>query len=308
MVRLLAVLVLAGASVQAQTITQTFGSGANSFSIEFVTIGNLGNTPDVNGLGAVGYSYSISTYEVSRDLVNKVNSSAGLNISMILDTGSPTANKPATGVSWNEAARFVNFLNTSKGFQPAYKIISSGVNDNVGVWQSGDVGFDPLNPFRNKNAFYFLPSADEWHKAAFYNPSSASYFRFATSSDSSPSPTTSGLLGAVYNHGLGPADVNLAGSLSPYGTMAQSGNAWEWEESAFDLTNDNGGENRGLRGGSWEYSGTFLYSRTSQSPTSDKSTQGFYDVGFRVASVPEPSSPSLLLAGGLITLTRRRKF
>ena len=25
------------------------------------------------------------------------------------------ANKPATGVSWNEAARFVNWLNTSQG-------------------------------------------------------------------------------------------------------------------------------------------------------------------------------------------------
>ena len=240
-------------------------------------------------------------------MINKVNSSSGLNISMVLDTGSPTANKPATGISWNEAARFVNFLNASKGYQAAYKFSGSGINDNISLWQSGDAGFDASNAFRNKNAFYFLPSADEWHKAAFYNPNSASYFRYATSSDSAPSAITSGQLGAVYNHGLGPSDVNQAGSLSPYGTMAQSGNAWEWEESAFDQINDSAGENRGLRGGSWEYSASFLYARQSQSPALDKSTQGFYDVGFRVAMVPEPSSLSLLLAGGAVLVAGRRR-
>ena len=40
MVRVLVVLVLAGASVNAQSLLETFGSGANQFSIDFVTIGN----------------------------------------------------------------------------------------------------------------------------------------------------------------------------------------------------------------------------------------------------------------------------
>ena len=46
MIRLLAVLVLSGLSAQGQTITETFGSGANQFSIDFVTIGNPGNAAD----------------------------------------------------------------------------------------------------------------------------------------------------------------------------------------------------------------------------------------------------------------------
>ena len=45
MFRLLTVLVFAGVSINAQTITtETFGSGANQFSIVFVEIGNPGNT------------------------------------------------------------------------------------------------------------------------------------------------------------------------------------------------------------------------------------------------------------------------
>src|SRR4051794_26521177 len=43
---------------------ETFGSGANSFDIDFVTIGNPGNPPDASGLGspgAVPYVYRIGT-------------------------------------------------------------------------------------------------------------------------------------------------------------------------------------------------------------------------------------------------------
>ena len=42
---------------------------------------------------------------------------------------------------------------------------------------------------------------------------------------------------AVYNQ-PGPADIFLAGGLSPYGTMAQGGNADEWEETELDLVNE----------------------------------------------------------------------
>jgi hypothetical protein len=50
-----------------QTITETFGSGANQFSIDFVTIGNSGNAShpslSVGPIGSVNYVYNIGKYE-----------------------------------------------------------------------------------------------------------------------------------------------------------------------------------------------------------------------------------------------------
>jgi formylglycine-generating enzyme required for sulfatase activity len=92
--------------------------------------------------------------------------------------------------------------------------------------------------------------------------------------------------------------------------MAQGGNVFEWNETAFDGINDTAGENRVLRGGSWDspYSDYFLYvSVVGQAVPGD---EGYYfgNIGFRVASVPEPSSLSLLAIGlGGLTLVRRRK-
>jgi len=43
-------------SVHGQTITETFGSGSNAFSIDFVTVGNPGNVADTSGWGSVSYA------------------------------------------------------------------------------------------------------------------------------------------------------------------------------------------------------------------------------------------------------------
>ena len=112
---------------------------------------------------------------------------------------------------------------------------------------------------------------------------------------------------AVYNEAASaPAIVDSAGGLSPYGTMGQGGNAWEWSESAFDGTNSSSVEYRAVRGGGWGYSENFLRSsfRDFYGPTDE-----FNSLGFRVASVPEPSTYALLLmtAAGALWMTRRRR-
>jgi formylglycine-generating enzyme required for sulfatase activity len=91
--------------------------------------------------------------------------------------------------------------------------------------------------------------------------------------------------------------------------MAQGGNVFEWNETAFDRINDTAGENRVLRGGSWDspYSNYFLYvSVVGQAVPGD---EGYYfgNIGFRVASVPEPSTGLLVLLGLSGLLLRRRK-
>ena len=56
-------------------------------------------------------------YEISEQMINKANTLGGLFITK--DTRG--ADKPASNMTWNEAARFVNWLNTSTGCPQAYK-------------------------------------------------------------------------------------------------------------------------------------------------------------------------------------------
>ena len=100
--------------------------------------------------------------------------------------------KPATSVTWNEAARFVNWLNTSTGSTPAYKFavqpgeVGYNANANIELWTISDAGYDPNNLYRNSLARYFLPSVDEWYKAAYYDPTSGVYYDYPTGSNSMP--------------------------------------------------------------------------------------------------------------------------
>ncbi|QEG34895.1 formylglycine-generating enzyme family protein [Bythopirellula goksoeyrii] len=276
-------------------VADTFGSGANSFEIEFVTVGDPGNVADTTGdpnpAGAVSYTYRIGKFEIPEEAIRKANTlsaDAGDPLGITLD--SRGLQKPATSVSWFEAARFVNWLNTSTGNTPAYKFDTNG---DFQLWNSGDAGYDPTNLFRNRQAKYFLPSADEWYKAAFYDPVSDQWFDFPNGSDTAPNPVSSGIdpNTAVYNQS-GPADVMLAGGPSPFGIVGLAGNVFEWEESNFDLQSNNPLGIRGVRGSDWSVTTTFLdlsssfrnHSLPNNEPT---------NVGFRVAQIPEPRTATL---------------
>ena len=239
--------------VSAQTITETFGSGANALTMDFVTIGNPGNAADATGnprpAGGVAYTYNLGKYEVSRDMIDKANSAGSLGITLydMSSYGGNGANKPATGISWYEAAKYVNWLNTSTGWTTAYKFDGSG---NFQLWSSTDAGYNANNLFRNSLAKYWLPSSDEWYKGAYGNPN-GSWSNFPNGSDSAPMAVANGTAAntAVYNGQSGPADINNAGGLSPYGTMAQGGNVWELMETEYFGINS-GGTLRVQRGGS----------------------------------------------------------
>ena len=295
----------------------SFGSGANQFNMEFVTIGNPNNAADTTGApnpaGAVGYEYGIGKFEVSEDMINKFNASQSLQITK--DTRG--TNKPATSVSWNEAARFVNWLNTSTGGFDAYKFTTSGVNDDIALWTTADtLDYDSANPYRSKRATYVLPSYNEWYKAAYYDPSNSTYYDYTTGSNTAPTAVASGTGAgtAVYNGQSGPADVTQAGGLSPYGVMGLGGNVREWEESSQNLANSSVSSSRGIRGGYW-----FSISNGLSSSTRDVSGLprfGNADLGFRVASlssdapppVPEPSMMVIGMVFGLGGLAAKRRL
>jgi len=53
------------------------------------------------------------------------------------------------------------------------------VNDNIALWtteEAWQLGGENLS--RHKDTHYFLPSMDEWYKAAYYDPSAVSYFDY----------------------------------------------------------------------------------------------------------------------------------
>ena len=288
----------------------TFGL-LSPFEIEFVTIGNPGNSDDTTGnpnpAGKVDYIYRIGKYEISEATIDAANAEAGLGITH----SNRGANKPATSISWNEAAKFVNYLNTSSGSTAAYKFDGDG---NFQLWQSGDAGYNANNQFRNSLAKYFLPSADEWYKAAYYDPSSDIYYNYPTGSNSVldgidfRGDTTFDAVFRDGDYNLNPNDITNVGILGPYGTAGQGGNVYEWEETSVDLSNSSGSSPRGFRGGSW-FDNSFYLSvsyRGYINPTFEINY-----IGFRVASlstaVPEPNSLVLITCVAVCGLLKRRR-
>jgi len=296
-------------NLQAELIT--FGSGTNTFGIDFLNIGNAGNAADTTTYGAVPYAYRVGKYEISQDAIDKATASGMTNV-----TAAPwTGNQPAATISWYEAAAFVNFLNTNSGKTAAYDLAWDGSAWSMNLWSSEQAWTaGGTNLYRNKDAFYFLPSENEWYKAAYYNAAGTNYFLYPTGSDTAPAPVASGTDAgsAVYDGTASvPAIVDSAGGLSPYGTMGQGGNVFEWNESAFDGSNSSSSGARAVRGGFWFAAEQFLRSSTRVDNVPE--VEVFY-IGFRVASVdtapiPEPGTwaAMAIFAGGAAYAGWRRR-
>jgi formylglycine-generating enzyme len=293
---------------QTASAQDTFGSGANQFSLDFTTIGNAGNSADTTGFGSVGYNYRIGTYSVSQNQIDAATASGLAHVT----AGAWSGDKPAANINWYESAGFVNWLNTSKGFAPAYNLTRTGSNWSMSLWKETDAGYNANNQYRNTLANYFLPSVNEFYKAAYGKSDGSGYYLYATASDTVPTAVASGTAAntAVYNQSLlqGPASVYEAGALSSYGTMGQTGNVWSWEEGAIDGLNNSPDENRGVRGGFWLDPAHYLKSSYRDLTVLPPDYENGYGLGFRVASVPEPSALSLLVIGlGGVVAVRRRK-
>jgi formylglycine-generating enzyme required for sulfatase activity len=298
---LLAVAVVATAvAAQAELITH----GSTTINMAFVNVGNPGNAADTAsdsgnpaGQGAVGYAYRIGTYDVTAAQWAAV-IAADPNVG---SAGCWSGSQPVADVSWNEAAMFCNWLTTGNADSGYYSIVGGSATPNA----------------LSHNAYaalygttYFLPTEDEWYKAAYYDPNKpggAGYWLYPTGSNTAPTAVYGGTAAgtAVFNgNGVYPsatANVDNAGGLSPYGTMGQGGNVYQWNEALVDTTYGN----RGMRGGSFFYGSLYLASseRGAGNPTGDDSL-----IGFRVASVPEPGSISLLVAAAITALICWRRW
>lgn len=156
-----------------------------------------GNKSDnVNGKirGHVQYNYVVSVKPTTAQQIDAYNSDPG-NVNRIIEYDNPgEGDVKATGMTWNAAARYVNWLNAGAGGPyegvAAYQDQGPDADANIVPWpdwtpQIGEYfggNYRPDHPNDNERFFrnspdlpggggtkYFILSENEWHKAWFYD-------------------------------------------------------------------------------------------------------------------------------------------
>ena len=291
---------------------------AAAVTIDWVSVGDVNNPADpVAGYGAVDHHYNIGKHEVTLGQYTEfLNSTAASDPHYLywtsMDTNLSTAgiarsgssgsytynvigspNRPASFVDWFSAARMANWMHNGQGNgrteTGAYNL--NGASSGVFARQAA--------------AQVWIPNLDEWHKAAYYSGTGDSYWLYPTQSNSIPS---NDILGAgnnvnYYDSGYTLATQNkltdvgsFPESASHYGTFDQGGNLMEWNEESI-------GSAHNLRGGGWNNYESAM--RSTKYPHFDSSSRE--NIGFRLASIPEPSAVLLLVFGGVGLLLRRKR-
>ena len=318
-------------------------------AIQWVTVGDPENAPDTApaGYGAVSTSFRIMRYEFTNqqytDFLQSVaatsdpyslyNANMGSDaVGGITRSGSPgnysysvkqyMGDKPVNYVSWLDAARVANWYQNGA---------TSLSNTETGAYtlNGAMLGGAAVNP----GATFYVPTEDQWYKAAFYKGgnNNAGYWNFGTQRDTAPTTVTADSTGTG-SAGLSSTansanylsrarwggdaygnvtTVGTSGGPGAYDTFDMSGNISEWVSGASGHPDD-----ARLRGGAfWEYDNYYVSSEYSQGrAASDEDISS----GFRLASpvsspsaVPEidPNSIGSVLAlvmGALGLLERRR--
>ncbi len=286
-----------------------------SVTMDWVTVGNPDNAADpLTGYGSVVYEYKIGKYEVTNaqygaflnakgqsnanDIYNTEMSSYGITRSgssgsYAYSVTTALANRPVVHVSWFDAARFANWMVNGQG--------SSDTETGAYTLNGATSGII----YKNAGEQIGIPTEDEWYKAAYYNAVSQTYTLYPNGQN------TISTADANYASG-GSTDVgSFGGDASSYGTFDQGGNVWELNDA---VSHDILGSYRGMRGGSWLYTGVggsedLASSNRGPHEPSDES-YGF--IGFRLAlsaapAVPEPSAMLLsMVACGMMLIRRKR--
>lgn len=319
-------------------VAATLSASAFGVTIQYKTIDNAGNEANpTTGRGSVSTVFRMQQNEVTNteyvEFLNsqgKSNTNGIYNASMtsnsanggIAQSGSTgaftysvksnMASRPVNYVSWFSAARFVNWLNngqlsTASTETGAYTLANAVTGNTV---------------VRNTNANTYLPSQNEWEKAAYYAGTGSVYTLYPTNSDMLPADSITdqpnGKSVANYNN-VSTAFVNVgsydSNSQSFYGVQEMLGNASEWIDSTVvsttQLTMGSGFNTikSGIKRSDDLIGG--LFKTTSLATTA---------MGFRVAAtapvaVPEPETIALAAMGiaslvgmELVQRNRRKKL
>lgn len=310
-------------------------------TFDWAVVGNVGNAGELTGAGAggfgddaivgrVNYEYQISKHAVTNaqyaEFLNAIartdpnglyqssmsssplggiqRSGADGNFSYSVKTG--RGNNPVVYVSFFSVMRFANWLEND---QP--QGVQNAATTEAGVYTIG-TGADET---RQASARFFIPSEDEWYKAAYHknNGVTGDYWDYPTATNTPPtsdqppgtsSPNPSNTANYTNNDGnangyndgyavTGTTTFSVtqnylsnvgaySSATSPYGTYDQGGNVWEWTEGLVRS------RFRVFRGGSWNEAASRL---ASAFRAGDVPTQAANQIGFRIASIAD--SPSL---------------
>ena len=286
-----------------------------------VLVADPGNPANTNGNGAVGELYRIGRFEVTNaqyvDLLNAVavaDPNGLYNADMtdsdrggIIRGGTPGSfvyfvkasfgDKPVNFISWLDAARYCNWLHNGRPAGP----------QNAGTTESGayDMSLPHDQITRLPGAQWFIPTHDQWYKAAYYDRldpgadagGTPDYWSYPTRSDSLPTQATADPVGNVANPGVnvanygGGADwndengnvttVGSATSTSPWGAADMGGNVLDWTETP-DTPNPN--PTRTARGGDFSNAGILMSSSEGFALAITMVAEAA-NVGLRVATV-----------------------
>lgn len=305
-------------------------------SVETVAIGDAGNVAaSINGesVGGVSVAFRMAKYEVTLAeyaaflnavatrgdganslVVESLYDSRMLsdgNIAGISRNGSGTASvpyayfvvgdgkKPVSYITWFNAARFANWLHNGA---------TASADTETGAYSLNGALSGVFT--KNPNALWWIPTQDEWFKAAYYKGggTSAGYWIFPTQSDAFPQNNASTESNQANFQRLGLFSVTQSSTLdgsqnyltavgtfvnspSAYGTFDQGGNVEEWTDSAVSTEF---GVARITRGGAWNSGG--LNNDVGTIPTAlptDRSSK----VGFRLARAAIAEGAPVTLSG-----------
>jgi formylglycine-generating enzyme required for sulfatase activity len=158
----------------------------------FAYVGDAGNEGN-NGRGGVNYTYRIGKYTVTNcEYTAFLNAVASNDTNNLYDprmditrTGVPGSysyssktnygSKPVSKVSWFNAARYCNWLHNGR---------LNGGQDQSTTEQGS---YSLPSGTRSSGALYWLPTVNEWYKAAYHKAGSSGYWSYPTQSDTAPS-------------------------------------------------------------------------------------------------------------------------
>ncbi len=239
----------------------------------FLKVGAPDNDPDVNrprvgAQGSVDYPFEIAKHRVSNAEYSKFLNAVAHHADphglyhpdmRITRLRSPeqydrfeysphaeTSHLAVTFLSWFDAIRYCNWLHGGDSEKGAYEITP---DNRVGP--------------RSRSAKFFLPTEDEWYKAAYYDPDNKNYARFHRNPGSLLSLSTSRLRSEKWHN-------------SPLGMSGIDHRVWDWTESLA------GAQFRCVRSNSW------FQGNNRQAAGRFYSNPGLElgNLGFRVARLP----------------------
>jgi formylglycine-generating enzyme required for sulfatase activity len=205
---------------------------------------------------------------------------------------------PVVDISYYDTLRFANWMQNG---QPNTGSQTSATTEDGTYTFSGIQSVGP----RHAGAAIALASENEWYKAAYFDPTSASYFDYPTGTNAqstcatptaAPNSANCGSALADPSHPVGDLTPvgSYPGSPSPYGTFDQGGNVGERNET--------------VPGG---YRGNHFQGAPGELAASVRYADGVAvaepaALGFRLVLIPEPGT-GLLVSMGLVMLSRRRQ-